>query len=212
MRRTVRGNKQISSNTIATVQGPRSTNLCRVRYAKDFVLGFQHRADAVRYLEESAEGLGEVRPGTPLGNDSLIEFGRYAAQKRKRRRKGRVETFKLLTEFFVGKGKPGGEPNRTPRFRMRVALQSQRAGCVAALARDLNLLVSAVPTGISAIRLTGRNVTTTWDVRALCFFLICRSLICHCSLLLLKSPSRSHGVKWCDWLSPPRTRQYDKCN
>jgi hypothetical protein len=74
------------------------------------VLGFQHRADAVRYLEEFKERLGKVQPGTLPKKDSADEFGCCAAQKRRRRGKGKVETFTFLTEFFVGQGIPDRRP------------------------------------------------------------------------------------------------------
>jgi hypothetical protein len=67
-----------------------------VRYADDVVLGFQQRADAVRFLEAFKERLAkfglELRPG----KTRLIEFGRYAARERKRRGEGKPETFNIL--------------------------------------------------------------------------------------------------------------------
>ena len=56
-----------------------------VRYADDLVMGFQQRADAVRFLEEFKERLAKF--GLELHPDKtrLIEFGRYAARKRKQR-------------------------------------------------------------------------------------------------------------------------------
>jgi len=67
-----------------------------VRYADDVVLGFQHRADAVRFLEAFKERLAKF--GLELNPDKtrLIEFGRYAARERKRRGEGKPETFNFL--------------------------------------------------------------------------------------------------------------------
>jgi group II intron reverse transcriptase/maturase len=67
-----------------------------VRYADDVVLGFQQRADAVRFLEEFKERLAKF--GLELHPDKtrLIEFGRYAARERKRRGEGKPETFNFL--------------------------------------------------------------------------------------------------------------------
>src|ERR1700745_2232204 len=66
------------------------------RYADDLVLGFQQRADAVRFLEEFKERLAKF--GLELHPDKtrLIEFGRYAAHKRKQWGKGKPETFTFL--------------------------------------------------------------------------------------------------------------------
>src|SRR6516165_5295496 len=53
-----------------------------VRYADDAVLGFQHRDDAERFLEQLRERLGKF--GLELNSEKtrLIEFGRYAAERR----------------------------------------------------------------------------------------------------------------------------------
>jgi group II intron reverse transcriptase/maturase len=67
-----------------------------VRYADDLVMGFQQRADAVRFLEEFKERLAKF--GLELHPDKtrLIEFGRYAARDRKQRGEGKPETFNFL--------------------------------------------------------------------------------------------------------------------
>ena len=67
-----------------------------VRYADDAVLGFQYRADAERFLKELGERLRTF--GLELHPDKtrLIEFGRYAAERRKRRGEGKPETFTFL--------------------------------------------------------------------------------------------------------------------
>jgi RNA-directed DNA polymerase len=67
-----------------------------VRYADDVVLGFQQRADAVRFLEAFKERLAKF--GLELHPDKtrLIEFGRYAARERIRRGEGKPETFNFL--------------------------------------------------------------------------------------------------------------------
>ena len=67
-----------------------------VRYADDNVLGFQHRAEADRFLEEFRERLGKF--GLELHPDKTrrIEFGRFAEQNRKQRGEGKPETFDFL--------------------------------------------------------------------------------------------------------------------
>ena len=64
-----------------------------VRYAEDAVVGFQHRQDAERFLEQLQERLRKF--GLELHPDKtrLIEFGRYAAERRKKRGEGKPETF-----------------------------------------------------------------------------------------------------------------------
>src|SRR5438552_4332622 len=67
-----------------------------VRYADDLVLGFQHRAEAERFLREFRERLAKF--GLELHTDKtrLIEFGRFAARDRKQRGQGKAETFTFL--------------------------------------------------------------------------------------------------------------------
>jgi group II intron reverse transcriptase/maturase len=67
-----------------------------VRYADDFVLGFQHRDDADRFLQEMRERLAKF--GLELHPDKtrLIEFGRFAASRRAERGVGKPETFDFL--------------------------------------------------------------------------------------------------------------------
>jgi group II intron reverse transcriptase/maturase len=67
-----------------------------VRYADDAVLGFQQREDAERFLEQLRERLRKF--GLELHPDKtrLIEFGRYAAERRKKRGEGKPETFNFL--------------------------------------------------------------------------------------------------------------------
>jgi group II intron reverse transcriptase/maturase len=67
-----------------------------VRYADDFVMGFQHREDAERFRQDLRERLAQF--GLELHPDKtrLIEFGRYAAQRRIERGEGKPETFDFL--------------------------------------------------------------------------------------------------------------------
>jgi len=67
-----------------------------VRFADDFVAGFEHRADAERFLTDLRDRLSKF--GLELHPDKtrLIEFGRNAARTRKARGDGRPETFDFL--------------------------------------------------------------------------------------------------------------------
>ncbi len=67
-----------------------------VRYADDTVLGFQHRAEAERFLRELRERLNKFGLALHPGKTRLIEFGRFAAEDRKRRGQGKPETFDFL--------------------------------------------------------------------------------------------------------------------
>ena len=67
-----------------------------VRYADDAVLGFQHRDDAERFLGELRERLAKFGLELHPEKTRLIEFGRYAAVRRKQRGERRPETFNFL--------------------------------------------------------------------------------------------------------------------
>ena len=67
-----------------------------VRYADDAVLGFQHREDAERFLEQLRERLGKFGLELHPEKTRLIEFGRYAAEHRTKRGEGKPETFNFL--------------------------------------------------------------------------------------------------------------------
>jgi len=67
-----------------------------VRYADDWVAGFQFRDDAERFQRAVAERLGQF--GLKLHPDKtrLIEFGRFARENRRRRGQGKPQTFDFL--------------------------------------------------------------------------------------------------------------------
>ena len=68
-----------------------------VRFADDFIVGFQHRAGRATVPRPSFAS-GSRRFGLELHPDKtrLIEFGRYAAERRQARGLGKPETFDFL--------------------------------------------------------------------------------------------------------------------
>ena len=89
-----------------------------VRYADDFVCGFQHLGDAKRFLRDLGERLAHY--GLELHPDKtrLIEFGRFARADRRERGQGKPETFDFLgmTHFCdqtrKGRFRVGRKPSR----------------------------------------------------------------------------------------------------
>ena len=67
-----------------------------VRYADDLVAGFQHQADAERFLRDFQERLAKFGLEVHPEKTRLIEFGRFAASARRRRGQGKPETFTFL--------------------------------------------------------------------------------------------------------------------
>jgi RNA-directed DNA polymerase len=101
-------------------------SMIMVRYADDFVVGFQDRGDAERFLRELRKRLEQF--GLQLHPDKtrLIEFGRYAAERREERGEGRPETFDFLGfTHCCGKTRKGAFTIKRKSIakRMRAKLQ-----------------------------------------------------------------------------------------
>ena len=67
-----------------------------VRYADDFVMGFQYRADAEKMRRELKERLARFNLELHGEKTRLIEFGRFAEENRKKNGGGKPETFDFL--------------------------------------------------------------------------------------------------------------------
>jgi RNA-directed DNA polymerase len=98
-----------------------------VRYADDFIVGFEHEADARRFLDEMRERLKEFALSLHPDKTRLIEFGRHAAVRRRRCGLGKPETFTFLGFTFIcGTARRGGFQiqRKTRRDRMRARLKA----------------------------------------------------------------------------------------
>jgi RNA-directed DNA polymerase len=71
-------------------------DLVIVRYADDFVIGFEHRKVAERFLEQLRERLRGFGLELHPEKTRLIEFGRFAIERRRRNGEGKPETFNFL--------------------------------------------------------------------------------------------------------------------
>jgi group II intron reverse transcriptase/maturase len=101
-----------------------------VRYADDFIVGFQHESDARRFLNEMRRRLAEFALSLHPEKTRLIEFGRFAAERRKRRGLGRPETFNFLGFTFIcGKTRAGTfqikRKTRADRMRAKLKMVQQ---------------------------------------------------------------------------------------
>jgi RNA-directed DNA polymerase len=100
-----------------------------VRYADDSVFGFENKETAQQFLQDLQERL--ARFGLCLHPDKtrLIEFGRFAAHKRRKRKQGRPETFDFLGfTHCCGNTRKGGFRllRLTVKKRMRTTLTTLR--------------------------------------------------------------------------------------
>jgi RNA-directed DNA polymerase len=67
-----------------------------VRYADDFVVGFEHREDGERFWADLRERFTKFGLELHAGKTDLIEFGRHAAGHRSSRGEGAPKTFNFL--------------------------------------------------------------------------------------------------------------------
>ena len=101
-----------------------------VRYADDFIVGFEHRSDAEGFLGELRERLAKFNLELHPEKTRLIEFGRYAEQNRRERGLPKPETFNFLgLTHICGRGRNGRFTvlRRTMRERMRAKLREVKA-------------------------------------------------------------------------------------
>lgn len=97
-----------------------------VRYADDWVMGFQYRDEAKQFLDALRVRLSKFDLEVHPEKTRLIEFGRYAESRRRERGKGKPETFDFLGfTHQCGKSKRGRfmVRRRTIRKRKRAKLK-----------------------------------------------------------------------------------------
>jgi RNA-directed DNA polymerase len=96
-----------------------------VRYADDFVVGFEFESDARRFWDALRARFEEFALMLHADKTRLIEFGRHAADRRTRAGLGKPETFKFLGFVFIcGKSRHGKflVHRKSRRDRMRAKL------------------------------------------------------------------------------------------
>jgi RNA-directed DNA polymerase len=67
-----------------------------VRFADDYIVGFEHQDDAQRFLAELRSRLAKFSLELAAEKTRLIQFGRYASERRQNRGLGKPETFGFL--------------------------------------------------------------------------------------------------------------------
>jgi RNA-directed DNA polymerase len=101
-----------------------------VRYADDFVVGFQYREDAERFHAALRQRLADFALDLHEDKTRLIEFGRHAARHRKARGEGKPATFDFLGFTHIcGKRRKDGKfslHRKTLGKRLRLKIRSVR--------------------------------------------------------------------------------------
>jgi len=104
-------------------------DILAVRFADDAVLGFQDKTEAERFWSELKERMKKFDLELHPEKTRLLEFGRYAAERRQRRGEGRPETFNFLgLTHICGKTRNGRFTviRQTIRKRMLAKLKAIR--------------------------------------------------------------------------------------
>jgi RNA-directed DNA polymerase len=149
-----------------------------VRFADDFLVGFQHKTDARRFLDELRERMRNFALELHPEKTRLLEFGRFATRDRTQRGDGKPETFNFLGFTHICSKTKAGDflvVRHTIKSRMRatlraikVALERRRHRPIPEQGRWLGQVVRgyfayhAVPTNIHALAGFRIQVSRAW--------------------------------------------------
>jgi len=149
-----------------------------VRFADDIVVGFQDRSDAERFQADLVERFARFSLELNAEKTRLVEFGRFAAENRRRRSLGRPETFAFLGFTHIcGKTRTGRFALRRKTIAKRMAaklrevtalLRQRRHWPIPEQGQWLGSVVRghtayyAVPGNIAAVSAFRKQVTRHW--------------------------------------------------
>jgi RNA-directed DNA polymerase len=155
-----------------------------VRYADDFVVGFQHLKEAEQFLKDLRERFRKFKLELHADKTRLIEFGRYAAERRTQSNKSKPETFNFLgfthicsqtekTGRFIVYRRPMAKRMRSKLKEIKEILLRLRHAPVVQVGQWLRSVVMgwyqyyAVPLSFHTLEAFRRRVAWHW-FRALC--------------------------------------------
>jgi RNA-directed DNA polymerase len=149
-----------------------------LRFADDIIVGFERETDSRRFLDAMRARLEKFALSLNLEKTRLIEFGRYAAENRKRRGLGKPETFTFLGFTFIcGRSRRGyflvKRKSRLDRMRaklqeVKVELRRRMHQPIPAQGQWLRQVVTgyfayhAVPTNSRSIAAFRNHVVQLW--------------------------------------------------
>lgn len=121
-----------------------------VRYADDFIVGFQHRAEAECFLAELRERFRQFHLELHPDKTRLIEFGRFAARDRERHGAGKPETFDFLGFTHIS-AKTRSGAFQVLRQTMRKRLRNKLREIKAELAQRMHHPIPEVGNWLSSV-------------------------------------------------------------
>jgi group II intron reverse transcriptase/maturase len=179
-----------------------------VRFADDFTAGFEHLGDAKQFMRDLRERFAKFSLQLHPDKTRLIEFGRFAADRRAARGLGKPETFDFLGFTHIcGKTRDGrfwlrritvSKRMRAKLKEVKYQLKRRRHEPVPEQGRWLGSVIRghlayyAVPGNVRAVRSFRKQATRHW-------------------LAALRSRSQRHRLNWdrmnrlaTRWLPPAR--------
>jgi len=154
-----------------------------VRYADDIVVGFQHREEAESFMSNLVDRFAEFGLELHSEKTRLVEFGRFAAERRRKRGLGKPETFNFLGFTHIcGKTRDGRFALLRTTMRTRLRRKLKELGAELMRRRHWSLLdvgmwlrqvllghyrYYGVPRNYPAMSAFRQAVTRLW-YRALC--------------------------------------------
>jgi group II intron reverse transcriptase/maturase len=122
-----------------------------VRYADDIVLGFQVKSDAERFRTELVARLRQFALELHPEKTRLVEFGPYAAERRRRAALGKPETFNFLGFTHICAKKRSNGRFTVLRQTMRKRLQAKLTAVKTELRRRLHEPIPVVGQWLGAV-------------------------------------------------------------
>jgi len=179
-----------------------------LRYADDIIVGFGYEGDARQFWDAMRKRFEQFALELHGDKTRLLEFGRFAAERRQRHGLGKPETFTFLGSIHIcGKSRRGAFQlqRKTRGDRMRTTLQEIKAQLRARMHDAIpaqGRWLKAVVTGYFAYHAVPRNS------RALGAF---RYHVTHLWRPTLRRRSQKDGLTWgrmtqiaAEWLPRPR--------
>ena len=150
-----------------------------VRYADDFVMGFQYQHDADRVLQNLRERMNRFGLALHPTKTRLIEFGRYARERRAKRGDSKPQTFdflgfthycgmKLKDKGFILKRKTTAKRLRDKLQEVKGIVMRRRHEPVGVVGSWLRTVVQgyfnyhAIPGNMAALQTFRREVSRCW--------------------------------------------------
>jgi len=179
-----------------------------VRYADDAIVGFQHRADAERFLAELRERFAKFNLELHPEKTRLLEFGPYAAENRRRVGKGKPETFNFLGFTHICGKKRNGRFT-VVRQTIRKRLQAKLSEVKAELRRRLHAPIPVVGRWLRSV-VSGHLRYYGVPMNGPALFTFCYQ-VGHLWYRTLRRRSQTARITWermrrliQRWLPPPR--------